>query len=173
MHFERDYEDVFRRAVECYQNVGTRYGIEMHSAKNHLAILEQYLVDGKFNLEAFARYSSARSSAAAKREAMTVHDLEELSDGNKAYCELVNYQGGIYHLTADGVYWEDGRLVIQESKNATKGKMPGLRCSDMVLFQKLLSTVFTSFTRQRRDRTFATRIKLTGKLREAKVNLRK
>ena len=165
MHFERDYEDVFRRAVECYQNVGTRYGIEMHSAKNHLAILEQYLVDGKFNLEAFARYSSARSSAAAKREAMTVHDLEELSDGNKAYCELVNYQGGIYHLTADGVYWEDGRLVIQESKNATKGKMPGLGDVQDGLFKNILFHSIDELYIGRERIEFATRIKLTGKIK--------
>ena len=103
------------------RRIGKLCNVEMHSAENHLAILEQYLVDCEFNLDAFARYSSARSSAAAKREAMTTHDLEQLSDGDKAYFELVNLQGGIYHLTVDEVFWEDGRLVVQESKNTTKG----------------------------------------------------
>ena len=110
----------------------------MHSTEKHLAILEQYLVDGKFNLEAFARYSSARSAAAAKREAMTTHDLEQLTDGDKAYFELVNLQGGKYHLTVDEVFWEDGRLVVQESKNAPKCKMPGLGVIQDGLFKNIL-----------------------------------
>ena len=58
MHFERDYEYVYRQAVESYQKIGRQYNLEMHSAENHLAILEQYLVDGKFDLNAFAQRSS-------------------------------------------------------------------------------------------------------------------
>ncbi len=165
MHFERDFEFVFRQAVASYQNIGRLHGIEMHSAENHLAILEQYLVDGKFNLEAFARYSSARSSAAAKRESMTVHDLEDLSDGDKAYCELVNFQGGVYHLTADEVYWEDGRLVIQESKNTTKGKMPSLGDVQDGLCKNILFYSIDELYIGSDLIEFVTRIKLTGNIK--------
>ena len=165
MHFERDFEYVFRQAVESYQDVGRRLGIEMHSAERHFAILEQYLVDGKFNLEAFARYSSARSSAAAKRESMTVHDLEDLSDGDKAYCELVNFQGGIYHLTADEVYWEEGRLVIQESKNTTNGKLPSLGDVQDGLFKNILFYSIDELYIGSDLIEFVTRIKLTGNIK--------
>jgi len=164
MHFERDFEYVYRQAVESYQSVGKRYGLQMHSAEDHLAILEQYLVDGKFNLEAFARFSSARSSAAAKREAMTTQDLEELLDGDKAYVELENIQGGIYHLTADEVYWEEGRLVIQESKNTTKGKIPSLGDVQDGLCKNILFYSIDELYIGGEPIDFVTRIKLTGNI---------
>lgn len=162
MHFERDYEYVYRQAVESYQKIGRQYNLEMHSADNHLAILEQYLVDGKFNLDAFARRSSARSAAAAKREAMTTHDLEQLSDGEKAYFELVNLQGGIYHLTVDEVYWEDGRLVVQESKNTSDGIMPSLGDIQDGLFRNILFYSIDELYLDDKPIEFTTRLKLTG-----------
>lgn len=165
MHFERDFEYVFRQAVESYQRIGKLCNVEMHSAENHLAILEQYLVDGKFNLDAFARHSSARSSAAAKREAMTTHDLEQLSDGDKAYFELVNLQGGIYHLTVDEVFWEDGRLVVQESKNTTKQVMPSLGDIQDGLFRNILFYSIDELYLDGQQIEFTTRLKLTGNIR--------
>ncbi|MCY4063499.1 MAG: hypothetical protein OXG53_14100 [Chloroflexi bacterium] len=165
MHFERDFGFVYRQAVESYERIGKQCNVEMHPAEKHLAILEQYLVDGKFNLDAFARHSSERSSAAAKREAMTTHDLEQLTDGDKAYFELVNLQGGIYHLTADGVFWEDGRLVLQESKNTTKYKMPSLGDIQDGLFRNILFYSIDELYLDSQPIEFTTRLKLTGKIR--------
>jgi len=162
VHFERDFERVFRQAVESYQKIGRQNRLEMHSAENHLAILEQYLVDGKFDVESFARHSSARSSAAARRESMTTHDLEHLWDGEKAYIEIVNLQGGIYHLTADEVYWEDGRLIIQESKNTTQGIMPSLNDIQDGLFRNILFCGIDELYLDGHRIEFATRLKLTG-----------
>ena len=164
MHFERDFEYVYRQAVESYQRIGKLCNVEMHSAVNHLAILEQYLIDGNFNLEAFAQYSSARSAAAAKREAMTTHDLELLSDGDKAYVALVNLQGGIYHLTVDEVFWEDGRLVVQESKNTTTGKMPSLGDIQDGLFRNILFYSIDELYLDGQRLEFTTRLKLTGNI---------
>ena len=165
MHFQRDFEYVFRQAVESYQRISNQYNIEMHSADNHLAILEQYLIDGAFDLDAFARHSSERSSAAAKREAMTTHELEQLTDGDKAYIELVNLQGGIYHLTSDEVFWEDGRLVLQESKNTTKDKMPSLGDIQDGLFRNILFYSIDELYLDSQQIEFTTRLKLTGKIR--------
>ena len=164
MHFERDFEYVYRQAVESYQRIGKLYNIEMHPAENHLAILEQYLVDGEFNLGAFARHSSVRSSAAARREAMTTHDLEQLSDGDKAYIELVNLQGGIYHLTADEVYWEDSRLVVQESKNTSRYIMPSLGDIQDGLFRNILFYSIDELYPDSQQIEFTTRLKLTGNI---------
>ncbi|MCY3914582.1 MAG: hypothetical protein OXG49_01085 [Chloroflexi bacterium] len=164
MHFERDFEYVYRQAVESYRRIGEQCNVEMHSTEKHLAILEQYLADGQFNLEAFARYSSARSAAAAKREAMTTHDLEQLTDGDKAYFELVNLQGGKYHLTVDEVFWEDGRLVVQESKNAPKDKMPGLGVIQDGLFKNILFYSIDELYLDSQRIEFVTRLKLTGNI---------
>ncbi len=162
MHFERDYENVFRQAVESYRRIGNLCNVEMHSAANHLAILEQYLVDGKFDLDAFARRSSARSAAAAKREAMTTHDLEQLSDGEKAYFELVNLQGGNYYLTVDEVFWEDGKLVVQESKNTSGGIIPSLGDIQDGLFRNILFYSIDELYLDDKPVEFTTRLKLTG-----------
>lgn len=161
-HFKRDFEYVWRQAVASYQKISRQLGIEMHSAERHLAILEQYLVDGKFDLDAFARYSSARSAAAARRESMTTHDLEHLTDGEKAYIEMVNLQGGIYHLTVDEVFWEDGRLIIQESKNASKSKLPSLGDVQDGLFRNILFYSIDELYLDGQQIEFATRLKLTG-----------
>lgn len=162
MHFERDYERVFRQAVERYRRIGNHCNVEMHSSANHLAILEQYLVDGKFDLDVFSRHSSARSSSAAMREAMTRHDLEQLSDGEKAYIELVNLQGGIYYLTVDEVFWEEGRLVIQESKNTSDGIMPSLGDIQDGLFRNILFYSIDELYLDDNPVEFTTRLKLTG-----------
>lgn len=164
-HFKRDFEYVWRQAVASYQKISRQLGLEMHSAERHLAILEQYLVDGKFSLQAFAHHSSKRSAAAARRESMTTHDLEHLTDGGKAYIEMVNLQGGIYHLTVDEVFWEDGRLIIQESKNASKNKMPSLGDIQDGLFRNILFYSIDELYLDGQQIEFATRLKLTGIIR--------
>jgi len=164
LHFSRDFEYVYRQAVASYQRISEQFNVAMHSAENHLGILEQYLVSQKFNLEAFAQHSSARSSSAAKREAMTSHSLEKLADGDKAYFELVNVQGGIYHPTADEVYWEDGKLVIQESKNTTRAKMPSLNDIQDGLFKNILFYSLGELYLDGKRIEFTTRLKLTGNL---------
>ena len=161
-HFKRDFERIYRRAVQCYQAVGRAYDLEMNSAENHLTLLDQYLVNGKFSLEAFAKYSSPRSASAAKREALTLHELEHLSAGDKGYFELKNLLGGEYHITADEVYWEDDRLVIQESKNSTTAKLPGATDIQDGLFKNILFHSIDELYLGDQAINFVTRLKLTG-----------
>lgn len=163
LHFQRDYADVFRRAVVSYQDIAEEYDVEMHSAENHLAWLDQSLVDGKFNIEAFARSSSLRAAAAAKRESVTIHELEHLASGQKAYLELENTLGGEYHLTADEVYWEDGKLVIQESKN-THNVLPSITDIEDGLFKMILFRAIERLYLDGEAIPFTTRLKLTGTL---------
>lgn len=164
LHFERDFEHVYRQAVESYQKIGSQHSLEMHSAQNHLAILEQYMVGDEFSLDAFVSHSSARSSDAAKREAMTTHNLEQLFDGDKAYFELANLQGGIYHLTADEVYWEDGKVVVQESINTSQGMLPSLIDIQDGLYRNILFYGIDELYLDGRQISFSTRLKLTGNL---------
>ena len=138
MHFERDYERLYRRAVESYQEIGRLHGLDMHSAENHLRLLEQAMVDGRFNIDAFAEQSSKRSSRSSRSEVATLHELEYLSDGRKASIDLNNFLGGRYHLTADEVFWEGDRLIIQESKNSTKARLPSPDAIRDALFKNIL-----------------------------------
>ncbi len=162
MHFERDFEFVYRQAVESYEKISRFYHLEMNPAENHLKILEQYLPQGQFSREAFAKFSSHRSSSAAQRESMTIHELENLVDGEKAYFELENRLGGMYHVTADEVYWENGTFVIQESKNTRRGKLPSLTDIQDGLFKNILFNNIDELYLDRSSIKFATRLKLTG-----------
>ena len=164
MHFERDFAEIYRRAVDSYLHIGMAYDLQMNSAENHLRLLEQYLDNGEFKMDAFAKYSGRRSASAAKREAMTIHELEHLADGDKAYFDLDNWLGGTYHVTADEVYWEDGKLIIQESKNTTKGKLPGPTDIRDGLFKNILFHNIDELRLGDERIDFATRLKLTGLL---------
>ncbi len=162
MHFKRDFEYVYRQAVKSYRRIGTRYHVEMNSAENHLRLLEQYLVNGKFSIDAFQEYSSPRSASAAQRESMTTHVLEHLADGDKATFELKNYLGGVYHVTADEVFWENNTLVIQESKNSNQGPLPSLTDIQDGLFKNILFHNIDELYLGDRRLDFSTRLKLTG-----------
>lgn len=162
MHFERDFEAVYRRAVKRYQEIGQQFNCKMHSADAHLNVLNRYLTDGRFSREAFAQSSLKRSSAAARRETITTHELEYLGDGSKAYLELENLLGGKYHLTADEVYWDKGVLVIQESKNSTKSKLPQLSDIQDGLFKCLLFINIDTLYLEDVLIDFEVHLKLTG-----------
>ncbi|MCY4537713.1 MAG: hypothetical protein OXE52_05720 [Chloroflexi bacterium] len=164
LHFEKDYEYVYRQAVESYQKVSRMYDLEMNSAENHLKLLEQCLVDGKFSRDAFAEFSSDRSASAALRETMTIHDLEHLTHGDKAYFELENRLGGKYFVTADEVYWENNILVIQESKNTVSGVLPSLTDIQDGLFKNILFKEIDELYLDGESVNFTTRLKLTGNL---------
>ncbi len=99
-HFARHFESVFRQAVQCNQDIANRYGVELHPVRNHLAALDRYIVDGKFDLGAFRSHSSRKSSSSARSEAVTIHDLEYLDNKQKAYFELDNLIGGKYFLNS-------------------------------------------------------------------------
>ena len=164
IHFQDQYEPLFRKAVESYRRIARETAVVLHSAENHLKILDDYLVDGIFSLDAFSKHSSRRSIAAARREAMTSHDLEHLTDGAKAIFALENRLGGIYHVTADGVYWEQGRLVIQESRNATKAPLPSTQAVKDGLFRNILFKEIDELYLNGQPIEFTTRLKLTGVL---------
>lgn len=164
MHFKRDYAQVYRRAVESYQEIGQRYDLVMHSAANHLRLLEQAMVDGRFSIDAFAERSLRRSFRSSRSEAATLHELEYLSDGRKASIELKNFLGGRYHLTADEVFWEGDRLILQESKNS-KGRLPSLDAVRDALFKNILFMSIGNLYLDGAEIPFETRVKLTGNLR--------
>lgn len=164
-HFKADFEKVFLNAVESYEKISREKNVEMHNPQVHLDTLEQYKVDNHFSIDAFKRQTLPRSSVSAHSESMTVHKSESLSENAKGVFYISNYLGGEYHLTADEIMWENDRLVIQESKNTTTGKLPSdVDIRDglfkLILFKNMEKVKFGSMV----DVPFITRLKLTGNL---------
>lgn len=169
MHFETGFEDIFKRAVESYQNISRRVHARVHPPELHLKVLEQYRQSGKFNKDDFKLYSLPGSLSAAQRELSTRHELENLIDGKKGFFSIINWLGGEYHLTADEVYLKDGRVVIQESKNTTRARLPSRSDIQDGLFKLILFANLDELYLADDKIGFVTRLKLTGNFRGSLV----
>ena len=164
-HFENDFEQIYLSAVESYERISEKENVVMHKAQAHLEVLEKFKANNQFCLETFKRVTLSRSHAAALRETATLHKLESLGEDEKGIFSITNYQGGEYYLTADEIYWENERLVIQEAKNTTKDELPSKNDIKDGLFKLIL---FLNMEKvdvdDRTDVPFMTRLKLTGNL---------
>ena len=164
-HFEKDFESIYLNAVAGYKKISQEKNVAVHSPKNHLQTLENFKVDDCFSLTSFKEATLPRSSEAAHRESLTTHILESLEENTKGIFRISNYLGGQYHLTADEVYWENDQLIVQESKNNSKGKLPSENDIKDGLFKLILFANMERVTiDERANIQFATRLKLTGDL---------
>ena len=164
-HFEEDFESIYLNAVNGYKKISQEKNVAVHSPKNHLQTLEKFKVGGRFNLTCFKEASLPRSLEAAHRESITTHLLESLGGNAKGTFRISNYLGGMYYLTADEVYWENDQLIIQESKNSSKGKLPSEDDIKDGLFKLILFANMEEVSvDERTNIQFITRLKLTGDL---------
>lgn len=164
-HFEKDFESTYLNAVDGYKKISQERNVAVHSPKNHLQTLEKFKTDGHFSLVSFKEASLPRSYEAAHRESLTTHVLESLAENTKGIFRISNYLGGQYYLTADEVYWENDQLVIQESKNSSKGKLPSENDIKDGLFKLILFANMEEVAiDERTNIQFITRLKLTGDL---------
>ncbi len=164
-HFEKDFESTYLNAVAGYKKISQVKNVAVHSPKNHLQTLEKFKVDGRFSLTCFKEATLPRSSEAAHRESVTTHILESLEENAKGVFRISNYLGGQYYLTADEVYWENDQLIIQESKNSSKGKLPSEDDIKDGLFKLILfANMEEVAVDERTNIQFITRLKLTGDL---------
>ncbi|MBW4476426.1 MAG: hypothetical protein KME54_06015 [Tolypothrix brevis GSE-NOS-MK-07-07A] len=164
-HFERDFQNIYLNAVNSYENIATTQNVSLHSRQKHLEVLNNFQQDDNFKLEKFKDYTLIRSLAAARRESMTMHSLEYLSDGYKGIFYISNYLGGIYHLTADEVYLEGNIFTIQESKNVTKGQFPSEDDIKDGLFKLILFSNLESLFLGDTQVEFRTQLKITGSIK--------
>ncbi|MGI8500235.1 MAG: hypothetical protein ACR2LR_03735 [Hassallia sp.] len=164
-HFERDFQTIYLNAVNSYENIATTQNVSLHSRQKHLEVLNNFQQDDNFNLEKFKDYTLIRSLAAARRESMTIHRQEYLSDGYKGIFFISNYLGGIYHLTADEVYLEGNIFTIQESKNVTKGQLPFEDNIKDGLFKLILFSNLESLFLGDTQVEFRTQLKITGSIK--------
>ena len=164
-HFEKDFEAIYLNAVIGYEKISQEKNVAVHSPQDHLRTLEEFKADGRFSLASFKEVSLPRSSQAAHRESLTTHVLESLEENAKGTFRISNYLGGMYYLTADEIYWEKSQLVIQESKNSSKGKFPSENDIKDGLFKLILFANMEEVTVDGRENIqFITRLKLTGDL---------
>jgi len=162
MHFSRDFERVYRKAVASYQRIAQVIGIPVHAEREHLLFLDQFIHDGQFDADIFRQVSLTRSKQAAQREILTRHVREYLQEGDKATLSLTNYLGGEYHLTVDEVVKTDDHLILQESKNSTRHAIPSLNDMKDGLLKLILFSNIDELRLQGQPIPFGTRLKLTG-----------
>ena len=164
-HFEKDFESIYLNAVAGYKKISQEKNVAVHSPKNHLQTLDNFKMDDRFSLTSFKEATLPSSYKAAHRESLTTHILESLEENTKGIFHISNYLGGQYHLTADEVYWENDQLIVQESKNNSKGKLPSENDIKDGLFKLILFANMEQVAID--DQTniqFVTRLKLTGDL---------
>jgi len=164
-HFKRDFVAIYQQAIESYERLGHRIGITMHNSADHVRALARFTPDGVFNIDAFKAASLNASELAARREVKVNHRLEILTQGAKGLFVISNYLGGEYYLTADELFFEDDTLVIQESKNNSRGKLPKLADIQDGLFKLILFTNLERLLIDGQPIQFRVRLKLTGNLK--------
>jgi hypothetical protein len=169
-HFRNEFVWVFRRAVQSYEAIAKRLGVQMHSAERHLRFLDTIVDPNNQNCLDLLRFRDVTlrmSRMAALRETETHHMLEELQQGTqKALIELKNNLGGVYTLTADEVYvGTDGIVIIQESKNSTDSILPSEDDIKDGLFKLVLYSCIDSLRINNVPVRFSTRLRLTGSVK--------
>jgi len=163
-HFQEDFEIIWKKSVECYKKISIEENVKMHSFDNHLKRLNKFKVNNKFNIDKFKEVMNRRSKEAQHREALTTHDLENLGKGVNGKFYITNYLGGIYYLTCDEVLIENSEFIIQESKNTSRGKFPGISDIKDGLFKLILFSNLEYLKYKNNKVNFKTRLKLTGNI---------
>ena len=125
--------------------------------------MEKYLQAINKDFETFKSLSLRGSQDASRREALTSHRLEYLTNGMKATFCIKNYLGGDYYLTPDEIFPVEEGYIIQESKNSTKKALPDLSDIQDGLFKLILYSNISSLTLNGQQVNFSVRLKLTGR----------
>lgn len=149
---------LFTKSLESYRQISLNTGIIFHSEQGINNKLKQL----NKNLDTFKSKSLSSSKIASKKEIKTTHRLEFLEKGSKATCELIDYLGGIYYLTFDEVYWEENKLVIQESKNTLNHCLPQLAEIQQTLFKFILYSNIENIYLKDNSLDFVLKFKITS-----------
>lgn len=163
-HFQKDFCTIYLNAVDSYEKISQSKAVALHSRSKHLEVLERFKNNGTFNIETFKQATLLNSFAAANREVLTTHAFEHLGDGSKGIFSISNYLGSEYHLTADEIYEEDNRVIIQESKNSSNGKLPAEDDIKDGLFKLILFANLETLFLADIQIEFVARLKMTGNI---------
>lgn len=115
--FVKEYEIVANLSKNRYVEIGDKLNVMMHPKQSEPMV--------GFNFKEYLEESNKRSEEAAKRESQTLHKLEALDSSTiKPIFKIRNFYDGEYSLTVDEAWFEGKKLILQESKNTTKGNVP-------------------------------------------------
>ncbi|NOH00989.1 MAG: hypothetical protein HND47_02915 [Chloroflexi bacterium] len=156
---EDRFVEIYKKGLDSYESISKKTRVLMHDRN----VQEQYLATIMRDFLNFKDISLRGSKGASVRESRTSHGYEYLSDGSKATFMIENYLGGTYYLTADEVVQDGDAYVIQESKNSTRGFLPGLSDIKDGLFKLILYSNLHSLKLDSAPVKFRSRLKLTGK----------
>jgi hypothetical protein len=156
---EKFFVETYQKSLESYQDISKNTGVAVHGIEKQ----QEYLAKIISDFEQFKNISLHGSQKASLREIQTSHRYEYLAVGKKATFQIKNYLGGIYYLTADEVLLENNCYIIQESKNATAGFLPGLPDIKDGLFKLILFSNLDNLLLESKSVNFSSRLKLTGK----------
>ena len=155
---ESNFAKTYRTALDSYQKISLKTGVQVHDPKAQMKYLESVENDYLH----FKQTSLSGGRGASQREILTSHGFEYLSHGNKATLEINNYLGGVYYLTADEVIVEGNNVVIQESKNCSEGFLPSVSDIKDGLFKLILYSNLDTLLLNSTAVNFSVRLKLTG-----------
>lgn len=162
-HFTQNFEPVLNQAIHSYAQISQQTGVVLHSPKRNFEFLRNCQQNGVFTIEGFKSATLESSLRAARRETKTTHKHELLSHNAKAIIELSNYLGGQYYLTVDEVFEENGRMILQESKNSTLGAaLPSKDDIKDGLFKLILFANLDELWLNNQKVEFSARLCLTG-----------
>ena len=110
--------DIAMKALESYDMLSKRLGVELHSKADVLKRIERLYTEA----ESFKKLSRKAAQAAQNRETKTIQPKEVLdSDTTKAKITIENLLGGLYHFTCDEVKIEDNKIYLTEAKHSKSG----------------------------------------------------
>lgn len=156
--FESRFVTTYETALAAYRRISAATGIEIHNQKSATKTIEKI----KLQYEHFKNASLIGSQRASRRESVTTHTYEHLEDGDKATLDIRDNLGGVYHLTADRLFEDAGRFVIEESKHTTRGRFPSPEDIKDGLFKLILYSNLDRLEVEGRNVPFTARLKLTG-----------
>ena len=174
--FKTTFVDIYGRAVQSYIDIGRTLGVEMHPPDDHYRYLQsiQDSVDKSMICrDRFAELSLERSKSAARRELEVSHRHEVVKAGSrKGIFEIWDGNAGRYFLTSDEIEIdaESGEVRIQEAKNSSGGKIPGIQDVKDGLFKILLFSQMKVESGGGERRSCRVTLKLTGGVRSS-INL--
>jgi hypothetical protein len=155
---ENQFTLVYEAALNAYENISRQTGVRVRPQATQMEHLQAVRQDFQY----FVKTSRNLSIRAAERESQTHHSLEYLADGQKARFDIRNMLGGDYHFTADEVFMENGRYVIQESKNAPRSLLPNMTDIQDGLFKLILFNNLSEMKRDSVSYPHSARLNLTG-----------
>lgn len=160
--FESRFTQIFETAMAAYHEISVRTKVAVHPQRSLKRYVERIIAD----FEKFKLLSLKSSQSASHREVQTMHRYEDLGDGIKAQLTIENYLGGLYYLTVDEVMAENGKLILQESKNTKSDELPQTSDIKDGLFKLILYSNLDTVMLGEKAQPFSCRLKLTG----SKVN---